>query len=661
MKALRHIIVILSVVGLFQFTASGQGVDTLVSSYLNLPKDETTVTKIIRNISSIGYNSAAGKALIDYGLELSTSMNFEKGSKRLIYVKAISYYLDGDYDRAAEQIQKSITLYNTGDDHYNFFNARNLACSILTKSGNFLEAQRCFQAAIHELEAVIPQKDSYTPFTVGDMKDRLASLYSDLSSLYADIGEMQKSISIQEKVLAIYDEIENNRGLSIALNNMATRYNDLGEFKRAETYLLDSYAITKQLENERSLSIRALNLAQNYVLQGKFRKSKKYADMVQKKIEQLDEPLLSSAFYDVRGMLLSHENKHAKADEYFDKALTAIEHIAFAESRIDILQNKYENLKKAGNLHKALVAHEAYTEELNIKNESDFGKKIAVAQMEWEQERTIDELKDTHNQEISVFEQKVTDLSTTQNLLIAGLVILLGFFSLLYFLFKNKRTYSQILELKNSQLEKSVYEKNILLREIHHRVKNNLQVISSLLNLQSNYISDDAALAAINEGKNRVGSMALIHQNLYQDENVTSINAREYFSELVSNLYDSYEISEGEIELEMHIDALMIDVDTMIPLGLVVNELISNTLKHAFTKHTKDKKLMVSLTEQHNRILLKVRDNGSGISQDDFMSSESFGNKLIKAFQQKLEADLTIHNHDGTDILFAISRYKLAG
>ena len=661
MSHLRITILILASLGIFAVTVSGQGNDTLLSSYKDLPKDKTTVTKIIRNISSIGYNSETGKELINYGLDLSESIGFERGTKRLSYVKAISYYLDGDYDHATTQINQTIANYNTGDDNYNYFNSRNLACSILSKSGKLLEAQNCYQSAINELEDILPEEDTYDPFTKEDMKDRLASLYGDLSSLYSDVGEMEKSITIQEKVISIYDEVKNEKGQSIAFNNMAMRYQSLKEYDKAEEYLLESYKLAQNLKNERSIAVYTLNLAQNYALKEKFRESSIYVDMAQKKIEQLDEPLLSSSLFEVIGMISSHEGKFAIADQNFDKALASIEHIPTVETRIEILRNKYENLKQSGNLKKALSTHEKYTEELNKMNENDLGKKIAVAQMEWQKERTITELKDTHDKEISGFEQKVTSLSTTQNLLIAGLLILLGFFTLLYFLFKNKRTYSKNLEQKNNQLEKSVQEKNILLREIHHRVKNNLQVISSLLNLQSNYISDDIARAAINEGKNRVGSMALIHQNLYQDENVTSIDAKDYFTELVSNLYDSYEISEGDIDLKMNIDPLMIDVETMIPLGLVVNELISNTLKHAFTKSNNNKKLMVSLTELNDRILLRVQDNGSGVSEEDFTSSKSFGNKLIKAFQQKLKADLSVYNNDGTEILFSISNYKLAG
>ena len=114
-------------------------------------------------------------------------------------------------------------------------------------------------------------------------------------------------------------------------------------------------------------------------------------------------------------------------------------------------------------------------------------------------------------------------------------------------------------------------DKDILLREIHHRVKNNLQVVSSLLNLQSSYISDKIALEAINEGKNRVSSMALIHQNLYTEKNLTEIETKRYFEELLDQLFDSYNIDSESISLQKDIDSVLIDVYMMIQLFFITN------------------------------------------------------------------------------------------
>ena len=122
----------------------------------------------------------------------------------------------------------------------------------------------------------------------------------------------------------------------------------------------------------------------------------------------------------------------------------------------------------------------------------------------------------------------------------------------------------------------------MLLREIHRRVKNNLQVVSSLLRLQSRHVHDQQAHEALLEGRNRVNSMALIHQYLYREEDITKISADEYIEKLATTLYKSYNISDKQIKFKANIDPIKLDVDTAIPVGLILNELITNALKHAF-------------------------------------------------------------------------------
>ena len=217
----------------------------------------------------------------------------------------------------------------------------------------------------------------------------------------------------------------------------------------------------------------------------------------------------------------------------------------------------------------------------------------------------------------------------------------------------------RLVDQKNSIIEKSLAEKEVLLREIHHRVKNNLQVVSSLLSLQSNYISDDAALRAINEGKDRVSSMALIHQNLYKENDITGIETTHYFTELIDHLFDSYNIRDNDIKLIKEIESIKLDVDTMIPLGLIANELISNALKHGFS-NIGSGTLTFKVKMQNELLMLSVQDTGIGMNQSDFINSNSFGNKMVSAFKQKLGADLIITNDHGTNVVLLISKFKLA-
>jgi two-component sensor histidine kinase len=237
--------------------------------------------------------------------------------------------------------------------------------------------------------------------------------------------------------------------------------------------------------------------------------------------------------------------------------------------------------------------------------------------------------------------------------LFAGAAVLLLSVISIFVLYQKQRK-------KNAIIQKQATDLEVLMKEIHHRVKNNLQVVSSLLDLQSHTITDTQASAAVKEGKNRVQSMALIHQNLYSEGNIKGIMVKEYISNLVQSLSDSYNISNDKVKVNINIDDLNLDVDTMIPLGLVLNELVSNSFKYAF-KETSTGILNILLEEKNEKLHLMVSDNGSGFPIDmDVKSAKSFGLKMIKAFAQKLKATLDIYNNNGAVVEMQISKFKAA-
>ena len=141
---------------------------------------------------------------------------------------------------------------------------------------------------------------------------------------------------------------------------------------------------------------------------------------------------------------------------------------------------------------------------------------------------------------------------------------------------------SRKVEKQKAVIEKSLDEKEFLLKEIHHRVKNNLQVISSLLNLQSRTVDDEKVQSALNEGRNRVRSMAIIHQNLYQKDNLAGISMSTYLGELSQEIVDSYSVNQV-VNVSLDIEDIHLDVDTAVPIGLIVNELVSNSMKYGFS------------------------------------------------------------------------------
>lgn len=208
------------------------------------------------------------------------------------------------------------------------------------------------------------------------------------------------------------------------------------------------------------------------------------------------------------------------------------------------------------------------------------------------------------------------------------------------------------------KIKKSLQEKDVLLREIHHRVKNNLQIIQSLLNLQLPQIKDEKTISLFKESQDRIFSMALIHEKLYRSESLAKIDFHEYISSLVDHLFLSYGAAGRAIRSRTSTAGITLDVDTTIPCALIVNELVSNALKHAFPDPRPAKEageISVSLSRRQNTMfLLTVSDNGKGIPEDfDVQKSASLGLKLVLALVKQLQGDIHMGRGHGTD--FTIS------
>lgn len=206
----------------------------------------------------------------------------------------------------------------------------------------------------------------------------------------------------------------------------------------------------------------------------------------------------------------------------------------------------------------------------------------------------------------------------------------------------------------------SLKEKEVLLKEVHHRVKNNLQIISSILNLQSSYIEDKKILEIIEESRHRIRSMAIIHENLYQNTNFSSINFKNYSRELVRNLISSYQFNkELNISLKEDIDLVELNLDQAIPCGLIINELITNTMKYAFANKKKGT-IYLELKEKNNKITLVVGDDGVGLPANfDVNKTETLGLQLVVTLVEQLEGEIKLEKKKGIKYFITFEKQKL--
>jgi two-component sensor histidine kinase len=251
---------------------------------------------------------------------------------------------------------------------------------------------------------------------------------------------------------------------------------------------------------------------------------------------------------------------------------------------------------------------------------------------------------------ISTQETKISQQKLIQHLFIGLATLLLGLLIFGYISYKSRNKKNKLLAIKNAENE-------LLLKEIHHRVKNNLEVVSGLLELQSSQVKEQSTKDAIQESQNRVNSIGIVHQKLYQGTNLGAIEMKDYVLNLSESILDSFG-AEEKITLELAMENFDLDIDTAIPLGLIINELITNTIKYAFPNNQKGK-LVIKLEKQHDTILhLVVSDNGVGKS--GITHGTGFGGQLISLLTQQLNGTMIEENQNGTTVIFDFKLKKEA-
>jgi two-component sensor histidine kinase len=206
-------------------------------------------------------------------------------------------------------------------------------------------------------------------------------------------------------------------------------------------------------------------------------------------------------------------------------------------------------------------------------------------------------------------------------------------------------------KLAERKIQASLHEKEVLLKEIHHRVKNNLQVVSSLLGLQARLIPDATTRKTFQESQNRVHSMAMLHERLYESENLSEIDCREYVSELTSHLFRSYGVSSTRVRLVLDVRQTRMGMDAAVPCGLILNELVSNCLKYAFPDG-REGEIRIELRRKAGEPgCLSVSDNGVGLPSDvTLWSTRSLGLRLVRILAEEMGATVEVKGEGGTEV-----------
>ena len=553
------------------------------------------------------YLRGLAESFNNVGTAFRTLSQFDSG--KVYYQMAISYF-----DKIKDEKGKAVALNNLGHLEQDL--------------GNYEEASEYLLQSIAINEHM------------GNL-ELLGSNFINLGIVLSNIDRVDEALEYYRKAIPIKEEANDDKSLGNVHNNIAIEFRKRKQYDSALQYNKLAIKYRKQAKAYRDLAASSSNLGILYFYLGKKDSTLILFKEALKTYEKIGEQREIARTYFNISELYRMQEQNGRALTNLELSLDGarkanskeqIRDALLGLARVNASKNDYASA------YKYRLDYELYKDSLlNDRN----NKTVLELTEKYESEK-----KDNQITALELDQQTskllLAKSENERNILIAISIAVLLAAVLLFLLFRSKR--------------RSLKEREILLKEIHHRVKNNLQIISSLLNLQAGSLEDEAAASAVKEGQHRVKSMALIHQKLYSEEDIRGVDIQDYFENLLSALFAAFGVS--HVDHEVNTNGIKLDVDTVIPIGLIVNELITNSIKYAFVGKEAGV-LNIDLTETSGRLELVVRDSGEGMDEVALKTSNSFGWKMIKSLSRKLKAEINIINDEGTAVHLIMYKYKL--
>lgn len=579
----------------------------------------------------IFYNFCSAQQAID---SLKNSLaNTDKSKDRIIIYNDLSWeFLYKNIDSALYFVNKAEKIAEKYGDKQHVATSLQMKALVYEVSGKMEEAATLYIQCI-KLNKEIENWNG------------VASGYNNLGVLFYIRGNNDKALDYFQKSMKYEKQLGNLLGQGECLVNIGSIQLAKNQFNESKKTFLEAYNIFHELENKRLIPRAAINLYTIYRELGDLNYAENYLKESLKLYEETSDYSGMTTANAKMGELQLEKGNTSEALDHFYTA----EKQAKSLGKVYELSNLYEILseswKKMGDYEKALnykENHMKFSDSIRNTEQSEIIESLEAKFRSADQAKRITEL-ELLKKEVDVQIQKDIVRQLLLGSLLFLFLILIGVF---YWRYRTGEKLTNILRQKNIIITKALKEKEILMKEIHHRVKNNLQVISSLLFLQSHFIVDEKANAAVMETKNRVQSMSLLHSSLYTQDNITEIDSKEYLNQLIDNLQKSYYNKNKEIEVRKNIQSLAIDVDIAVPVGLIVNELVTNAYKHAF-KNKLNGIILVTFKSGQNGYLLEISDNGVGNNGEALQRDKSMGMILINELCQKLNGDIEFNTQNG--------------
>ena len=533
----------------------------------------------------------------------SASYFFDKALKGYILIKdakgqATTYFKmgwlykrKGNIDQALDADLKALKIMEKLDD------AEGISGAMNRVSEDLFRQERFDEALSYALKNIVFSKKKL-------LKEELAFAFKAAGDVKIAQAQPSSALTYYDSAMYIFKQM--NASVFSILNLMNDRANAIkrmGNYKQALAEYTECLKKAEEVNYENSIYVCYANLGETNLLLGNYPEALKY---------QLKTIAIQEKTQD-----------HSNLTENYEHVSTIYE--------------------KMGDYKNALIfqklARKMRDSTAKIKSDEQMSKMLTQFETE-KKDKTITLQKTT------IAQQK-----KTQTLYIILAVMLAFILFVLFYSYQKRKKKNNLLLSLNRQLDVKNKQNELLLKEIHHRVKNNLELVKSLLALQSAKLNDAATKEVMKESQSRVQSMGIIHQKLYQGDQPGSIEMKDYFINLGEGILDTFN-AEDKVKINYAMEKLELDVDTAVPIGLIVNELLTNALKYAFPGRN-DGTISISLVQPvPEKLTLRVADNGVGKSPDTLPRGTGFGSQLIQLLTQQLNGSMQERNDGGTKIEF---------
>ncbi|WP_052248481.1 tetratricopeptide repeat-containing sensor histidine kinase [Chryseobacterium taiwanense] len=552
-----------------------------------------------------------------------------------------------DYYSILGENQKSLELLENALNIYKSIGFKELQGVYTLMSGNYGILQN---SQLSLQYALLAQK---TAEDVDDKSYQWCTIYNHLGLAYYDVLKYDLAFANFEKSLDIAIKYKNISDINVLTYNLASLYCQQKNYRAALRTLKKTekaYPPTDELTKIRQLFMFTIC----YSLLKQPHKAEPYYQELLKKYKESEIGL----YYKLNGIIIYLQNSghaeetYAYLEKFKEFAKKSNQLILYSQIELLTYQSDHAN-KKYESAIKHLKQHQVFRDSLFNMEKL---KHSEALELQFETEKKDKNIKLlTHQRKLQ--EAKIQNEKVIRYVFIGSIIALLLFAALLYNRSRLKSNANKKLESKrkqideqNEQLKKLLAEKEWLLKEIHHRVKNNLQIVISLLNTQSAYLDNEDALLAIQNSQHRMHAMSLIHQKLYQSDNLSTIDMSWYIYELIAYIKECYS-SEKKISFTMDTEKVFLDVAQAVPMGLIVNEAINNTVKYAFPDDRKGEVKISFKSVENDSYELIISDNGIGLPKDfNIDETESLGMNLMRGLTDQLDGIFSLENEVGLTI-----------